>query len=262
VVVYANYIGLCWFYRCVVNISRWSPYEGGQLDRFYCTSKTVRTFHERSSLHFTPLHTTSHHFTSLQFIPLHSISLHFISLHFSLHHISLQFISLHFTSLHFTAFHITSHHSTSLHSTSLFFTSLQFWTFRHYPSKTLHFSSLIITFLTFFLKTCDLEGKVAKRSTGVHLLSCTKYMNICCHDCGSVCFRNVLCREVKLYYNDVICIRTVDCAPFEGNWTDTEAADGLCDAGRGSTRCRRMNGTYIDVVCALRTHNCYNFVKY
>jgi len=36
VVVYANYIGLCRFYRYVVNISRWSPYEGGQLDRFYC----------------------------------------------------------------------------------------------------------------------------------------------------------------------------------------------------------------------------------
>jgi hypothetical protein len=37
VVVYANYIGLCWFYRYVVNIGRWSPYEGGQLDRFHCT---------------------------------------------------------------------------------------------------------------------------------------------------------------------------------------------------------------------------------
>ena len=36
VVVYANYIGLCWFYRYVVNIRRWSPYEGGQHDRFYC----------------------------------------------------------------------------------------------------------------------------------------------------------------------------------------------------------------------------------
>jgi len=35
VVVYANYIALCRFYRYVVNISRWSPYEGGQLDRFY-----------------------------------------------------------------------------------------------------------------------------------------------------------------------------------------------------------------------------------
>ena len=38
VVIYANYIGLCRFYRYVVNISRWSPYEGGQLDRFYCTT--------------------------------------------------------------------------------------------------------------------------------------------------------------------------------------------------------------------------------
>ena len=39
VVVHANYIGLCRFYRYVVNISRWSPYEGGQLDRFYCIYK-------------------------------------------------------------------------------------------------------------------------------------------------------------------------------------------------------------------------------
>ena len=37
VVVYANYIGFHRFYRYVVNISRWSPYEGGQLDRFHCT---------------------------------------------------------------------------------------------------------------------------------------------------------------------------------------------------------------------------------
>ena len=40
VVVYANYIGLCRFYRYVINISRWSPYEGGQLDRFYCIEKS------------------------------------------------------------------------------------------------------------------------------------------------------------------------------------------------------------------------------
>jgi hypothetical protein len=38
VVVYANYIGLRWFYQYVVNIGRWSPYEGGQLDRFHCTT--------------------------------------------------------------------------------------------------------------------------------------------------------------------------------------------------------------------------------
>jgi hypothetical protein len=36
VVVYANYIGLRWFYQYVVHISKWSPYEGGQLDRFHC----------------------------------------------------------------------------------------------------------------------------------------------------------------------------------------------------------------------------------
>jgi len=36
VVIYANYIGISRFYRYVVNIGRWSPYEGGQLDRFHC----------------------------------------------------------------------------------------------------------------------------------------------------------------------------------------------------------------------------------
>jgi len=39
VIVYANYIALRRFYRYVVNIGRWSPYEGGQLDRFHCTIK-------------------------------------------------------------------------------------------------------------------------------------------------------------------------------------------------------------------------------
>jgi len=36
VVIYANYIGLRRFYQYVVKIGRWSPYEGGQLDRFHC----------------------------------------------------------------------------------------------------------------------------------------------------------------------------------------------------------------------------------
>jgi len=39
VVVHANYIGLRRFYQYVVNIGRWSPYEGGQLDRFHCIFK-------------------------------------------------------------------------------------------------------------------------------------------------------------------------------------------------------------------------------
>ena len=38
-VIYGNYIGLCRFYRYVVNIGRWSPYEGGQLDRFHCITQ-------------------------------------------------------------------------------------------------------------------------------------------------------------------------------------------------------------------------------
>jgi hypothetical protein len=70
-------------------------------------------------------------------------------------------ISLHFTSLHFTSLY--------LNNTSpppQFFTSLHFWTFRHHHSKPLHFSTLPITFLTLFLKTCDLQVTVASISTG------------------------------------------------------------------------------------------------
>jgi hypothetical protein len=58
-------------------------------------------------------------------------------------------------------------HSASLHFTTLhsqFFTSLHFWMFRHHASKTLHFSSLIITLLNPFLKICDLQRKAARAS--------------------------------------------------------------------------------------------------
>ena len=43
-VVYVNYIGLRLFYRYVINIGRWSPYEGGQLDRFHCISRQLMLF--------------------------------------------------------------------------------------------------------------------------------------------------------------------------------------------------------------------------
>ena len=51
VVVYANYIGLGRFYRYVVNIGRWSPYEGGQLDRFHCTIIFYECNDDISGLH-------------------------------------------------------------------------------------------------------------------------------------------------------------------------------------------------------------------
>ena len=51
--------------------------------------------------------------------------------------------------MHFTIYHCP------------FLTPLHFWTVRHHPPKTLHFSSLKITFLTLFLKTRDLQQKVA-----------------------------------------------------------------------------------------------------
>jgi hypothetical protein len=76
----------------------------------------------------------------------------------------------------------SSLHSASLHCTTLrspFFTSLHFWTFRHHASKTLHFSSLIITLLTLFLKRCDLQGlEAASASAGsrfhISIVLCTK----------------------------------------------------------------------------------------
>jgi hypothetical protein len=67
-------------------------------------------------------------------------------------------------------------HSASLHCTTLqspFFTSLHFWKFRHHASKTLHFSSLIITLLTLFLKICDLHGEAASVSAGGRFHSST-----------------------------------------------------------------------------------------
>ena len=42
VVIYGNYIGLRRFYRYVVNIGRWSLYEGGKLDRFHCITISSR----------------------------------------------------------------------------------------------------------------------------------------------------------------------------------------------------------------------------
>ena len=50
VVVYANYIGLRRFCRYVVNIGRWSPYEGGQLDRFHCSWKNLRKWKKWSRI--------------------------------------------------------------------------------------------------------------------------------------------------------------------------------------------------------------------
>jgi hypothetical protein len=71
--------------------------------------------------------------------------LHFTTLYFS----SIQFTSIHFTSLHFT-----------LHS--LFPSS-----FERYFQKNLHFSFLIITFLTVFLKqNMWFTGKVTSASAG------------------------------------------------------------------------------------------------
>jgi len=98
--------------------------------------------------------TQDHHFTSL----------HFPSLHFSSHH----FTSFHFTSLHIILFHLTSFHFTSLQCTASHCTALPILHFPAFldvsppPFKALHFSSLIITFLTLFLKICDLQRKVVE----------------------------------------------------------------------------------------------------
>jgi len=74
------------------------------------------------------------------------------------------------TSFHFTSIHNTLFNLNILHSP--LFTSVHLWTFRHHPSKTVHFSSLIITLLNLFLKICNLQGEVASASAGTwfHIL--------------------------------------------------------------------------------------------
>jgi len=56
----------------------------------------------------------------------------------------------------------TLHQRSSLHS--LFFTSLHFYTFYHQASNP--FTSLIVTFLTLFLKISYIEGNVSSASAG------------------------------------------------------------------------------------------------
>ena len=115
----------------------------------------MHTLHQRTSLHVTSLLFSSLHFTSLHFTTLHFSSPHFTSVLFN---------SIHFTIQNFTSVPFPSLHFTTLHSP--FFTPLNFLKFRHHVSKTLHFSSLIITVLTLFLKTCDGQGKAASASAG------------------------------------------------------------------------------------------------
>jgi hypothetical protein len=89
--------------------------------------------------------------------------------------------------IHFTQDnHFTSHHFTSLHFTSLHFTSLHCTSQRFTPncprpfhaSKTLHFPSLIITFITLFLKYVNYSGKsvapLQAVDSTVWIVLCTK----------------------------------------------------------------------------------------
>jgi hypothetical protein len=129
----------------------------------------IHTFHPRLSLHFTSHHFTSHHFTSLHITSLHLTSLHFIS------H---QFISPHFTTLY-----------------SPFFTSVHFPTFRQQRSKTLHFSSPIITPLTLFLKICDLQQKVVSASAGSWFHSLIVLFTKHCLPISVLCFLVLILRS-------------------------------------------------------------------
>jgi len=101
-------------------------------------------------LYTKPTYSQPHNCTSMLIYTLHTRS--------SLHVNSLRLPSLSLTS--------PSLHCTSLHFIPHFFTSLCFWTFRHHASKTLHFSSLITTFLTLLLKICNFQRKVASTSAG------------------------------------------------------------------------------------------------
>jgi len=77
--------------------------------------------------------------------------------------------------IHFTPDH---HFTASLHFTSLHITSLHYTPFPHFSlpctfgrfvtplQKTLHFSSLIITFSNLFLKICDLQSLAPLQAIG------------------------------------------------------------------------------------------------
>ena len=49
------------------------------------------------------------------------------------------------------------------------------WTFRHHASKTFRFSPFLIIFITFFLKTRDLQGEVHKGIWKIQLTSLIKH---------------------------------------------------------------------------------------
>ena len=159
----------------------------------------IHTFHPRLSLRFTSLHFlslpfTSHPFTSLHFTSCPFPSLYITSLHFpSLPFTSLHFPSLHFTSCPFPSLYIASLHFTTLHSP--FFMSLQFWTFRNHSSKTLHLTSLTITFLTLFLKIRDLQGTVRSFPAGSLFHSLTVLFTQQCLPISVLCFLTLILRS-------------------------------------------------------------------
>jgi hypothetical protein len=89
--------------------------------------------------------------------------------------------SLRFTSFHFTVLHYISH--------PIFFISLHFWGFRHHPSKTLHFSLLVITFLILYLKICDCAS-VGSRFHSLTVLFTKEYLPI-----SVLCFLALILRS-------------------------------------------------------------------
>ena len=61
----------------------------------------------------------------------------------------------------------STHHFTSLDYTSFpIFNSLHFRMFRHHPSRTFQFPSLVVTFPSLFLRMCDVQRKVSCASAG------------------------------------------------------------------------------------------------
>jgi hypothetical protein len=123
-------------------------------DLQYISSNNVRRPVTKT---FTTLHYTSPNYTSLCYT-----CWHFVSNYFNFP----NYTSIHFTTLSFgltpfkfptTQFHLTSLHFTSLHCTTLLDD------FCH-TSFAIHFTLLIIAYLTPFLKILGLQGKVPNAS--------------------------------------------------------------------------------------------------
>ena len=98
--------------------------------------------------------------------------------------------------LHKSVIKYSFHQRSSLHFTSLHSTSLYVTPHFHFPLFwTLHFSSLIITYLPLFLKMCDLQARVASASAGSWLHRLIVLFTKGCLPISVLCFLSLILRS-------------------------------------------------------------------